>query len=52
MENYQTRLDYVQLVKFYIIDCIMKNNDADLEDLILKLLISAQPEEREVQSHE
>lgn len=52
MENYQTRLDCVQFIKFCIIECIMKNNDADLEDLILKLLINALPEEREVQSHE
>ena len=52
MENYQTRLDHVQLVKFYIIECIMQNKDEELEDLILKLLLHSQPEEREVGIHE
>lgn len=47
MENCQTRLDHVQLVKFYIIECIMQNKDKDLEDLILKLLLHAQSEDTE-----
>lgn len=31
-----------QLVKFYIIESIMANEDEELDDLILKLLYSAQ----------
>ena len=47
MENYQTTLDCVQYIKFCIIECIMKNNDADLEDLILKLLLNSLPDDTE-----
>lgn len=31
-----------QLVKFYIIESVMANEDEELDDLILKLLYSAQ----------
>lgn len=47
MKNYQTTLDCVQFIKFCIIECIMKNDDAELEDLILKLLWNAIPDDTE-----
>lgn len=39
-------LDYRQFLKFSIIELLMLNNDVDLEDLILKLLLNTQKEER------
>ena len=40
------RLDYKQFLKFSIIDAIMRNDDIDLEDLILKLLLNTNEERR------
>ena len=40
-------LNYKQFLKFSIIDAIMRNDDTDLEDLILKLLINANEERKE-----
>jgi hypothetical protein len=37
--GFTMQLNYQQFLKFSIIDAIMRNDDTDLEDLILKLLI-------------
>ena len=39
-------LDYKQFLKFSIIDAIMRNDDTELEDLILKLLVKSNEERK------
>ena len=40
-------LNYVQFLKFSIIDAIMRSDDTDLEDLILKLLMESRKNRKE-----
>jgi hypothetical protein len=41
------KLSYQQFLKFSIIDAIMRNDDTDLEDLILKLLMETHDKRKE-----
>jgi hypothetical protein len=47
LEERKMSLDYKQFLKYSIIEAIMRNDDTDLEDLILKLLMQTNEERKE-----